>query len=50
MPHRTKQAYKGNRLFISGGYPAEAMVIVGNNIPITGGILDPTLIKELKKR
>jgi hypothetical protein len=50
MPHRNKKIPRGNRLFISGGYPAESMVLVGNNIPVTGGLLNPTLIKDLKKR
>lgn len=50
MPHRTKHIHRGSKLFISGGYPPEAMILVGNNVPITGGLLDPELIKNLKKR
>lgn len=51
MPHRIKKKHHtSGKLFVSGGYPPEAMLLVGNNIPTTGGLLDSSLANALKKR
>ena len=51
MPNRIKQQHHSkSKLFVSGSYPPEAMLLVGNNIPTTGGLLDLSLANALKKR